>query len=784
MSECDAISAYYREYDIYGDGYMLSNPCETYTDADKFQNYCQVPNTRAGTTGTNFVLACDSLENSTSGSNLYDAMLAGDFNAGFVELQQPRSIGQSSRAFVSSDSNTTTKNIMSAGNNGFYAVQNHRYQINSDQPQYIAVYNSDGVRVTVLQDQTVRNELALFNIQVTEDRYVWYIGDVTASPRVVKSYDVTTGDVANATNPLLINTDGPRLEAIKASADGTVWAGSGTTQQFDPPATIYWFHFSRNDGTPVYVDDTTLDQRGLVAVSSDGTYLALLAPGSAGIIIYNTTVAGGDVKQFTTSMTECSFQSGSNRLVCWRAGTDSFMEVVDDVSQATLSPRIVTPDGTPTTYTQWVGISGNPADPTWVAQTRLSSSSLTDTIQASYDDGATWNVIYSVTQPGFYRPATLCVSPFQNTIVCCGIYQVENKDVLPDDIYSLYDTRQKPFDESIKAAIADTSSAMSPVLLLANGVVVAGPKGDPGWDSRTSDTVTSDTQSYDAALAQQINIQQPDVGQSQWWTSPNVGEYALHFDGLFFKLYQNVTNSARYDEYFDTNPNLRDEAEETYADVYADEVDQTADPMTVCASNEVALASVYGDDLQTLNPLLYGQLLPIARCMQVTCSTLAASSEQSVVATMVRRINCPSQIVICNSNVELNESEVKEGFVIEQDCGPGGTIACTVSTDCDLGEECLESACWRGCTSSYSGCDCNVQTNLCNYTGSGGGGGGGGGGDDGFDWTSAGGIAAAVAIGVVCAGVLALIGCAAAEKLPGQANYDGDSKPEPEPEVE
>lgn len=699
--------------------------------------YCQL-GAFAGTDGTTLFNQCAALAVNTDGTNLYNATISGNFDSGLVRLDEPALYSTASTPFI---------DFGSGGNKGFeiqlvgnvYVCQ--RYQVDDllsslDDFQWVRAYNATtGELIQTLSDETGTFDVVPMKILRYSNRYVLFqTGLINNNFPDVIVYDALNNTTSVSTNPLFTGSNRRNLTTPYISADGTVVVRSGFAQTFDPPSQYYFCNYSINGATPVELRAAQWTDIGPISdVSFDGRYLLAEVGFSAnGYTVYDL-VGGVTIGTFPLNpiMSEMHFIQATYNIIGFR----------NDVTN-TVIYRLQGVDNINNNFQIVPGVSGT----TWiysldtfsqdhiVVSTRdITSPNNIVTTSVSSDGGTTF-------EPVFYRntfnsatfPIAISPSWFTESNQTMATFERVTSDppgVDNRDFFKFWDARTgNRLDTDIK--FYDGVSGGDPMVLLDNGVVIAGPVADPVWTSRTTDTVTLNNQSYARAIELQTNITTPDSGVIQRWTSPN-GVYMLEFDGAEFRLFQNVANLPQYIAFIQNtarpNSSYLDEAEATYANVYSAEVSFSADRRTTCSSPARSVDYIYGPELSTTNPSLYLNVLPTSLCLNKNSVEFRSSSEQSLIANFVKRQTCPTELVICTSTVNVIEGTIGGDFTEEQNCGNQG---CVATTDCGVGQACVAGTCRDTCTVTTATCNCDSVTKTCTV-GSGGGGGGGGGGDDG-----------------------------------------------------
>lgn len=775
MSICNEVREYYNDRNVYGDGDSLAAPCDTLSTLEQLRTYCNIPSF-IGASGTALSNACRNLAVLTDGVNIYNNVISGDFDAGLVRIRQPPLISTASTPYISIGSEGEQSfDIQLVGDK--YVCMRYSVYLTSSSNDFcwVRAYDANtGTLVNTLADVTATFRVYPMSLWRYSDRYVIYQADFDDNyyPDVM-IYDAVTNTTSVCTDPLMTGNYRRNQSIPGISADGTVTVRSQSIQTIDPPSFGYQLSYSVNGGSIVTLTAADWTSLGaFVDISFDGRYIMTSRfDSTSGFTVYDTAL-GIPVGIFplTVELTLTKFVQGSYNVIGYHFNNNgggnytSEIYVLNGANSTSNNFAVVPGLGNDA---QIFSIESFSTGQYVVTYRSISANNNIVTTVVTNDGGTTFETILVRNTFNSLSYAT-SVSP--SWFTASKPHMVVGRIVISDppgvdnrDVFTYHDARDgNRLDEDMKEYMGVVGG--DPMLLLDNGVVIAGPVVSPVWTSRTTDTVTLNSQSYDAAIEYQTNILLPDTGITQYWTSPN-GTYILKYDGTEFMLFQNVANTTQYVVFIDNTASpsstYLDEAESTYASVYSQIVSALADRRSSCSSPENSVSYVFGPDLVTTNPSLYDNVLPTSLCINKNSVNLRASAENSLVANYVRRQVCPGTIVICTSIVNIDESKLGGNFETSQNCGNSG---CTSTTDCGIGQTCLSGTCRDTCTTSTATCNCDPTTNTCITSG-------GGGGGDTDDETNIGmiiGITIGVLVGI---GLIVLIGFAAVEKLPGQKNY-------------
>ena len=150
-----------------------------------------------------------------------------------------------------------------------------------------------------------------------------------------------------------------------------------------------------------------------------------------------------------------------------------------------------------------------------------------------------------------------------------------------------------------------------------------------------------------------------------------------------------------------------------------------------CMNNVDLLKSIINNDMLITQPQLFASLLPIATCVDAYCANLRSNhlTADNIIESYLKGIQCPTEIVICSTVLNTDNSNISGGVQISQECGSDiGVDNCDL---CPVGTTCVDNICRPACVTS-STCDSGNEciNNVC--IGDGGGGDGGDGGDEGL----------------------------------------------------
>lgn len=248
------------------------------------------------------------------------------------------------------------------------------------------------------------------------------------------------------------------------------------------------------------------------------------------------------------------------------------------------------------------------------------------------------------------------------------------------------------------------------IRLYDNGNVQALTSTTVVWETAMSDGFGS---SVDFVV---VNKVRPSVSSN--------GNYLVYWtEGKTFRQCYYPYNSARFTEYCKFNATgfrnaINQQANFCFLNLALNPASPTnitfADGRCTCIGGERLFNALFVNT-QDMLPAQKSVLLDYQPCMMVDCTNSRTNADPTNTARLVLlEGKCTTEIVICSTNLRVEDSGSIGNIVIDQNCG-GGNLplpTCTVDTDCPIGTVCIDGKCQVSCTSTES---C-VKSGYTNHT--------------------------------------------------------------------
>ena len=713
MSDCSKIADYFDEnnvWNVFGDGGFDIERCEAGSEALKHSMGCLVPNTVDSSSLVDYRNTCDNLEEH---GNNFAAMAigGGGVETGLYELFPGRgdNATQATHATTAMDDSGSTRTSRT-----------------------IVCYNSDYTRVAVMTVVRQTFLAALYDYSLTVlnlvDRSAAVVYSVTSVglnpstdgywPQIVvppgtdtlifaipvtnntkatfQSMMMTTGSLIAYTNPIISFCES---RTVIASQDLSTWVGSESSNGY---YSINGAAIQSLIKTPLFLSDTGQFVISYTFSETSTSYYTIYDLDTGSPVPIRTWITGGN------------YVFGDS----WVQAVNSSIIVLDDLGTSP-SYNTMPFSGVGTIKAIW---RSNISVSTYGVITYTSAGTGSYHYYQTTDTGINWNdPIELPTNYWFGTISSTTSVPQENQFQIYNWNPIDSDGIFPGMFRTRSNNTQVHF-QHVDIDSSTLSSALNSELnagflprILNNGNVVVGT--DPGawrYTSNTSDQSQTDAVAYSLSVASgQIGLYVPNA-VNPYVTNVN-GTYLLHFNesANTWHIFANAWNSRRYVEYLTrTEANITN-AVDVYEVLYGKLVTISTDRRVACSSNENALIDLYGADVATTQPVLYGSLLNDGICMSARCAALRSPPGENNLVGVYTNTGCTANsITICQTVVDLSGGgaiDIGGSVTINQACG--SNVSCMTDPGiCALGEVCSNGICRTVCNPD---CVCDSTTGLC-----------------------------------------------------------------------